>query len=246
MATLSRRTDRLFRILDLLRTEGQLSTVAIAEALGVSQLTALRDVRDLRCSGVPIVGDVDVGLRIDPSYHLAPLMFEEEELSALALGAQVVQCWGDPDLESAARRAIEKICAVLPGAFGSSLEALPLQRAHAEADDDQEQDREADEEEDREEEAAWLTTLRKAVDVGHKVRLEYVDAKGQRGDRTVWPLAILSVGKDQLGLAAWCESRKAFRTFRLDRIQRAVELDEAFPPKDGRTLNDYLKSRGLN
>ena len=59
-------------------------------------------------------------------------------------------------------------------------------------------------------------------------------------------LAVLSVGKDQLGLAAWCESRKAFRTFRLDRIQRAVELDEAFPPKDGRTLNDYLKSRGLD
>src|SRR5688500_18724666 len=242
MATPSRRTDRLFRILDLLRTRSPLSTVAIAEALGVSQLTALRDVRDLRCSGVPIVGDVDIGLRIDPSYYLAPLMFEEDELSALALVAQVVQCWGDPDLESAARRAIEKICAVLPGAFGSSLEALPLSRAHAESEEEED---ELDEEDDREEEAAWLTTLRKAIDVGHKVRIEYVDAKGQRGDRTVWPLAVLSVGKDQLGLAAWCESRKAFRTFRIDRIQRLVELDEAFPPKDGRTLNDYLKSRGL-
>jgi predicted DNA-binding transcriptional regulator YafY len=241
MATPSRRSDRLFRIVDLLRTKGPLSTVAIAESLGVSQLTALRDVRDLRCSGVPITGDVDTGLRIDPSYHLAPLMFDEDELSALALGAQVVQCWGDPDLESAARRAIEKICAVLPGAFGTSLEALPLQKAR----DDAEAEEDELEIEGDEEEAAWLTTLRKAIDGGHKVRIEYIDAKGQKGDRTVWPLAVLSVGKDQLGLAAWCESRKAFRTFRIDRIQRLVELDEAFPPKDGRTLNDYLKSRGL-
>jgi predicted DNA-binding transcriptional regulator YafY len=242
MATPSRRTERLFRILDLLRTRAPLSTVGIAEALGVSQLTALRDVRDLRCSGVPIIGDVDTGLRIDPSYHLAPLMFEEDELSALALGAQVVQCWGDPDLENAARRAIEKICAVLPGAFGSSLEALPLQKARAEIE---EEDEEVEIGAGDQEEAAWLTTLRKAIDRGHKVRIEYIDAKGQKGDRTVWPLAVLSVGKDQLGLAAWCESRKAFRTFRIDRIQRLVELDEAFPPKDGRTLNDYLKSRGL-
>ncbi len=228
MATPTRRDHRLFRVLDLLRTRGPLSTAAIAETLGISQLTALRDVRDLRCSGVPILGDADAGLRLDPAYHLAPLLFEEDELSALALGAQVVECWGDPDLEVAARRAIEKICAVLPGAFGSSLEALlPKKPAAAE-----------------EEEVAWLITLRKAIDAGHKVRLEYIDAKGHKGDRTVWPLAVLSVGHDQLGLAAWCESRKAFRTFRIDRIQRAVELDEAFPPKDGRTLNDDLKSRG--
>jgi len=222
-----------------------MSTVAIAESLGVSQLTALRDVRDLRCSGVPIIGDVDTGLRIDPAYHLAPLMFDEDELSALALGAQVVQCWGDPDLESAARRAIEKICAVLPGAFGTSLEALPLQKARAEVEEEEEEELEHESDGDDREEAAWLVTLRKAIDGGHKVRIEYIDAKGVKGDRTVWPLAVLSVGKDQLGLAAWCESRKAFRTFRIDRIQRLVELDEAFPPKDGRTLNDYLKSRGL-
>ena len=245
MATPSRRSDRLYRIVDLLRARGPLSTVAIAEALGVSQLTALRDVRDLRCSGVPIIGDVDAGLRIDPSYHLAPLMFDEDELSALALGAQVVQCWGDPDLESAARRAIEKICAVLPGAFGSSLEALPLQKARAEVEAEEDEEELEAPSGDGREEAAWLTTLRKAIGAGHKVRIEYVDAKGHKGDRTVWPLAVLSVGRDQLGLAAWCESRKAFRTFRIDRIQRLVELDEAFPPKDGRTLNDYLKSRGL-
>lgn len=237
---MTRRSDRLFQICGLLRSGGPLTIAEIADRIGTSQLTALRDVRDLRCSGVPLKGDPDTGLVIDERYHLPPLMLEEDELSALALGAQVVQCWGDPDLESAARRAIEKICAVLPGAFGSSLEALPLGNAQS---DDVELEEGADDEPD--EDVPWLATLRRAADAGKKVRIDYVDAKGQKGPRIVWPLAVLSVGKDKLGLAAWCESRKAFRTFRLDRITKAESLADVFPPKDGRTLHDYLKSRGL-
>jgi predicted DNA-binding transcriptional regulator YafY len=44
-------------------------------------------------------------------------------------------------------------------------------------------------------------------------------------------------------LAAWCELRQDFRTFRLDRMER-VEAGESFEEEKGRTLRDYLRNIG--
>ena len=109
-----RRADRLFRIIQLLRGRGRARTARwLAEQLEVSERTVYRDVRDLIVSGTPIEGAAGVGYTLR-HYDLPPLMFEAEELEALALGARAVQSFGDESLARSAASALSKIEAVLP------------------------------------------------------------------------------------------------------------------------------------
>ena len=49
-------------------------------------------------------------------YDLPPLMLTEDEIEALLIGARIVQSWADPALARAAKDALAKVAAVLPGA----------------------------------------------------------------------------------------------------------------------------------
>jgi predicted DNA-binding transcriptional regulator YafY len=42
-------------------------------------------------------------------------------------------------------------------------------------------------------------------------------------------------------LAAWCEQREDFRSFRVDRVTYVRRLDERFRDEPGRTLADHLR-----
>jgi predicted DNA-binding transcriptional regulator YafY len=86
-----RRADRLFRIIQRLRQRGVHTARALAEELEVSERTVYRNVRDLILSGVPILGEAGVGYALPRGFDLPPLMFTEEEIEALVLGARVVQ-----------------------------------------------------------------------------------------------------------------------------------------------------------
>ena len=80
-----RRADRLFQIVLLLDRGRAVTARELAEALQVSERTIYRDVADLGRSGVPISGEAGVGYLMRPGYRLPPLMFDAEELAALAL-----------------------------------------------------------------------------------------------------------------------------------------------------------------
>ena len=62
----------------------------------------------------------------------------------------------------------------------------------------------------------------------------------QGSERTVRPLSLAYFGPVWV-LAAWCELRLDFRTFRLDRMRDFVVTTERFRPEPGRTLHDFLK-----
>jgi predicted DNA-binding transcriptional regulator YafY len=111
-----RRADRLFRIVQRLRRRTAVVTAArLAHELEVSERTIYRDVADLVASGVPIEGEAGVGYRLPRGgFDLPPLMFNEEEIEALVLGARVVKGWGDPALARAAEDVLTKVEAVLP------------------------------------------------------------------------------------------------------------------------------------
>jgi predicted DNA-binding transcriptional regulator YafY len=109
-----RRADRLFRIIQRLRQRGVHTARALAEELEVSERTVYRNVRDLILSGVPILGEAGVGYALPRGFDLPPLMFTEEEIEALVLGARVVQSWADPELARAASDVLTKVEAVLP------------------------------------------------------------------------------------------------------------------------------------
>ena len=87
-----RRADRLFQIVQLLRRRRTVVTARqIAEKLDISERTVYRDVRDLIAAGTPIDGEAGVGYRLQPGYDLPPLMFDREEIWALAREALIAK-----------------------------------------------------------------------------------------------------------------------------------------------------------
>jgi predicted DNA-binding transcriptional regulator YafY len=219
-----RRADRLFRIVQRLRRRGVTTARSLAEDLGVSERTVYRDVRDLVLSGVPVLGEAGVGYALPRGYDLPPLMFNEEEIEALVLGARVVQSWADPQLRAAAGDVLAKIEAVLPPALRDRLTAsallspgIRLSRAIA----------------------AELGTLRTAMHEKRKIRFQYIDRAGAATSRTIWPLALAFWGKSW-SVAGYCELRQDFRNFTAERVTGLTVLDEKFPDVAGRTLRDLI------
>lgn len=218
-----RRADRLFQIVQILRRRRLTTARHLAESLEISERTVYRDIRDLAASGVPIEGEAGVGYRLR-GFDLPPLMFNREEVEALVLGARIVQSWTDPELARAASEALSKIEAALPRDRSHLVDGTPLF---------------APNDHWRVEIAVDLPTLRQAIRDSRKVRFRYIDAGGTPSERTVRPLGLSFYGPVWI-LAAWCELRRDFRAFRVDRIQDLEVLPGSFPPEPGRTLQDFI------
>jgi predicted DNA-binding transcriptional regulator YafY len=68
------------------------------------------------------------------------------------------------------------------------------------------------------------TELSEAIHSGRRLRISYVDGKGNRSKRWVTPYQVIGLS-DYLYLHAHCHMRDAERSFRLDRIvELAVEV----------------------
>jgi predicted DNA-binding transcriptional regulator YafY len=220
-----RRADRLFEIIQLLRRKPTVKARELSEALEVSERTIYRDMQDLIASGVPIEGEAGVGYVLKAGFDLPPLMFKEQEIEALVLGARIVESWADAELAEAASDAIAKIEAVIPdrlrGYMANTALLAPLSHHMEPLSFD-------------------LAELRRAARSQLKVHFRYTDVLRQRTERTVRPLSLAYFGPVWI-LAAWCELREDFRTFRLDRIEGFEVTAERFRPERGKTLHDFLK-----
>jgi predicted DNA-binding transcriptional regulator YafY len=56
----------------------------------------------------------------------------------------------------------------------------------------------------------------------------------------VLPLGVFYWGKVWT-LAAWCQARHDFRSFRIDRIEQLTRLEQHFSDEPGKTLADLLR-----
>jgi predicted DNA-binding transcriptional regulator YafY len=220
-----RRADRLFRIIQLLRRRKLTTARQLGDELEVSERTVYRDVADLVTSGVPIRGEAGVGYALDRGFDLPPLMFTEDELEALVLGARVVESWADPTLAKAAREAVQKVEAVLPdrlqGRIGKATMFAPGFHVPVES-------------------ARELGTLRRAIRERRRARLEYVDRAAAATERFIRPLGLFFWGHSWT-VAAWCELREDFRGFRLDRMQKLELTDQTFEEAPGQSLDDFFE-----
>ena len=225
--------SRAERLLDLLQAlRGRRVPVAastLAETLGVSTRTLYRDIQSLRAQGADIAGEAGIGYLLRPGFTLPPLMFTPEELDALALGARWVKQNGDTTLAKAAQQAMVKIAAVAPRDSGEFIDT-PTQlvggaREPAQGD-------------------AWMPKLREAMRAERKVALDYVDAKGAPTRRVIWPVA-LGFLSDYRVVAAWCETRAAFRHFRVDRIAALDIASERYPRRRRALLAEWRKADGI-
>jgi predicted DNA-binding transcriptional regulator YafY len=220
-----RRADRLFQLVQILRRDRYTTASRLSEELSVSDRTVYRDIRDLVQSGVPIQGEAGVGYRIPSRFDLPPLMLAVEELEALVMGARMVEAWADPGLKEASESLLRKVEAVLPEGL-PRLRRMPLLVPNFHVPPSA---------------VLFLGDLRRAIRENRKVKIHYTDGHGSCSERIIHPLG-LSFWGDRWGLVAWCELRDAFRTFRPDRIQRLVAMEETFVAEPGRTLEDYLNA----
>ncbi|MEO0531814.1 MAG: YafY family protein, partial [Planctomycetota bacterium] len=223
-----RRADRLFRIVEHLKARREVVTgEELADEMGIGIRTIYRDVADLRSSGVPIVGEAGVGYLLSRDYVVKPLMFDVDELDALSLGAQMVESWGDSAMAASARRALDKVTAVLPDALAretshstayacASRRKLPIR--------------------------IDFESLRQAIRSKHWIDIRYTDESGKKSQRQVRPLCLVFIAPAWL-LAAWCETRKDFREFRVDRITNLKVASECFHDEPGKTLTDLQRQR---
>lgn len=217
-----RRADRLFRLVELLRSKRLATGAWLAEQLQVSLRTLYRDIHDLGLSGVPIEGEAGVGYRLRYRLDVPPLLFDAAELEALLVGSRMVQAWGDADLAQAATSALAKIHNVLPETLRREAQQAQLFIPT------QHQDR-----------PHHLTELRRAVRKRRIVRMSYARQDGQASERTLWPLGLFFWGQNWT-LIGWCLLRDEFRHFRVDRIGQLRVSDESYPVQVGRRLNDFF------
>lgn len=207
-----RRADRLFQIVLLLDRGRAVTARELAGALQVSERTIYRDMADLSGSGVPISGEAGVGYLMRPGYRLPPLMFDADELAALALGSRMVRSWADPALGRAAERALLRIESVLPKRLrdDTARDALLVPGFHV-----------------PDAMRAPMSALRECIAAQHKLRIAYTRADGAASERVIQPVGLVFWGESWT-LGAWCELRRDFRSFRLDRITSVTALGETF------------------
>lgn len=218
-----RRSDRLFDAMQILRDGNLHRAKDIAQKLDVSLRTIYRDMDTLIASGVPIEGTRGVGYKISPAVTLPPLTLTPSELEALNLGIAIVAEAADPDLKAAAETLAEKVDAMLPerGIADSDIwkfASYPFADAARGF--------------------SHMATLRTAIKARQKLRITY-HSKGDRiTTRKIRPLHLEYWGRIW-SLTAWCETRDAFRVFRVDLIQSADALPELFVDEPGKRLEDY-------
>ncbi len=219
-----RRADRLFQIVLTTGYERIVTGKRLAKMLGVTTRTVYRDIRSLIASGVPIQGEAGVGYRIKRGYQIPPLMFTDEELQALHLGASIVRTWADAGLAEAAGQVLAKVDAVLPAASRPRLAygAMIVPGGHVPTVI-----------------ADHLSVLRGAIGARRKVALNYPRPFAETSDRVVWPL-VLAYWGGSWTLGAWCENVADFRTFRVDGISSLALSSETYLDEQGRRLADYL------
>lgn len=220
-----RRADRLFQIAQYLRGRRLTTAKQLSEWLAVSERTIYRDIRDLSLSGVPVEGEAGVGYRVKAGFDLQPLMFSPDEIDALVIGMRMVQAWGGPQLAASAAASLAKITLALPSEKRAFVEATAMFAPDFHIDPLH---------------GERLESIRKAIGRRDKLQMDYVDALDKPTRRVVWPLALYFWG-GTWSIAAWCERRADFRTFRLDRIH-TLAIAEVYPDQSGRRLADFLRA----
>lgn len=224
------RAERLLNLMQKLRLyHYPVSGAVLAEELGVSLRTLYRDIASLQAQGAKIEGEAGLGYVLRPGFTLPPLMFTTEEIEALALGARWVADRTDSYLAAAAKQALSKIAAVLPAELRLELDtaALLIGPSPYESDSDE-----------------TLQLIRAAIRQEMKLELFYLDAKGQGSSRLIWPCALAFFDQSRV-VVAWCESRQAFRHFRVDRIQSLIALELRYPKRRQALLKAWREAEGI-
>jgi len=199
--------ERLLKLLGLL--EGRIDWTAeeLARRLEVTSRTIRRDIAKLRGLGYPVEGLAGPGggYRLGAGGKLPPLLLDDEEALAVALGLRVSATSAVSGLEDASLSAMAKLEHVLPPRLRSRLDDVSEATTSTIAAPAHLVDH------------AVLASVAAAIRRGERVRFGYVDNEGTRSDRHAEPVRLVHTGR-RWYLAAFDLDRDDWRTFRLDRL----------------------------
>jgi len=225
--------ERLLKLLGLL--EGRIDWTAeeLGRRLEVTTRTIRRDITRLRDLGYPVeaVAGPGGGYRLGAGGKLPPLLLDDEEALAVALGLRVSATTAVGGLEDSSLSALAKLEHVLPARLRSRLEDVseattstfgasltPVDHATL---------------------ALVAATIRKK----EKLRFRYRDNEGKATERHIEPVRLVHTGR-RWYLVAFDLDRDDWRTFRLDRVSEPLATGMRAASRQGPDPVDLVR-RGI-
>ena len=229
------RLDRLTSILIQLQTKRIVKAEEISKRFEISLRTVYRDVKSLMEAGVPIGSEAGKGYFIVDGFHLPPVMFTQDEASAMLLAGKLVDKMADKSVRTAFESSLHKIKSVLNEAERDHLENLDqhvevfLRSRYELRDEDQFPDH-------------FLTEIQRAIARHEVLKLNYSNAENEISEREVEPVGIYYYSLSW-HLIGWCRMRNEYRNFRSDRIRSLLNTGQKFEPRSKISLEEYFKSQ---
>jgi predicted DNA-binding transcriptional regulator YafY len=212
-------SERLLRVLTLLETRRDWSGADLAERLEVSTRTIRNDMVRLRTLGYPVGAAPGVagGYRLGAGAALPPLLLDDDEAVAVAVALRS-STGGVAGIEETSVRALVKLEQVLPSRLRRRVNALqaytvPVAMSGPTV------------------EPHLLSTIAGACRDAEVLRIDYRKHDGTESTRSVEPYRMVHLGR-RWYLVAWDRDRRAWRTFRVDRLQVRSPNGPRFTPRE--------------
>ncbi|MGH1523116.1 helix-turn-helix transcriptional regulator [Leifsonia sp. L25] len=212
--------SRTLQLLSLLQTHRYWPGQELADRLDVSPRTLRRDVERLRDLGYPVDATRGVagGYQLAAGASLPPLVVDDEEAVALAVGLRTAAQSGVAGVADASVRALAKVVQVMPPRLRRRVDALRVATLASELRPGPVVD------------AELLTVVAQACRDEERLVFSYVRRDGEASERTVEPHRLVSVGR-RWYLVAYDIGRFDWRSFRLDRMAAPQPTGARFRPR---------------
>ncbi|WP_297617194.1 helix-turn-helix transcriptional regulator [Nocardia sp.] len=225
---------RLLRLLSLLQTPRDWTGRELAQRMDVDMRTVRRDIEKLRTLGYPVHAVAGAaGYRLGAGAVLPPLLLDDEEAVAVAVGLRTAAGGTIAGIEDSSLRALTKLEQVLPSRLRHRISALQAATVTIPAGTTP-----VDPE--------TLTAIAGAIRDRHQLRFDYRTHDGSTARRTTEPHRIVHTGR-RWYLIGWDLDRADWRTYRVDRLQPRIPTGPRFPPRPAPAIDlaDFL-SRGVS
>ncbi|AIG79380.1 Hypothetical protein AJAP_32830 [Amycolatopsis japonica] len=213
---------RLLRLLSLLQTPRDWTGTELAERLEVSARTIRNDVERLRALGYPVNatrGSVG-GYRLGAGADLPPLLLDDEEAVAVAIGLRTAAGGTIAGVEETSLRALAKLEQVLPSRLRRRVNALQAYTVPVPRDEPGPRVT-----------AETLTVLTACCRDHEVLRFGYRTHDGSESVRKVEPYRLVNWGR-RWYLVAWDLDRGDWRTFRVDRLTPRIPTGPRFTARE--------------
>lgn len=217
-------SSRTLRLLSLLQTHRYWPGTELADRLGVSVRTLRRDVDRLRELGYPVEAQrgVDGGYQLAAGAALPPLVIDDEEAVALAVGLQAAAHGTVEGIAEASVRVLAKVVQVMPPRLRRQVDALRAMTVPGGWGAGQ-----VGESVD----PAVLTAVALACRDGERLGFRYTAAGGRQTEREAEPHRLVRLGR-RWYLVAYDLARHDWRSFRVDRLSEPEVTGARFRPRD--------------